>query len=340
MKFDNVSILGFGIAEAPHRIPSADIEERLRPVAERLGVNPKLLTELTGIDARRFWDEGVQPSDVAAMAGEAAIADAGIDRKKIGMLVNTSVCRDYLEPSTSAFAHQKLGMSADCGNFDLGNACLAFVNGIQVVGNMIERGQIDYGLIVDGESSRHVTERTIAMLLDPSCDKKRYRDNFATLTLGSGGAAMVLCRSDLAPADKDHRVKGGVEVAATEHVNLCKGTNEGMQTDASALLLAGLGLASATFAKAKQKLGWTPSHLDELIIHQVSKVHTDKLCEILELDASRVTRIYPEYGNIGPASIPFALQKARLAGRLEKGKKVGLLGIGSGLNCAMMEVVW
>ena len=50
--------------------------------------------------------------------------------------------------------------------------------------------------------------------------------------------------------------------------------------------------------------------------------------------------IFPEYGNIGPASVPVALFKLAELGRLRRGSRVGLLGIGSGLNCSMAEVVW
>lgn len=340
MHFSNVSILGLGHVDAPHRIRSTDIEERLAPMAERVGLKADMLSSLTGILERRYWDEGVRPSEVAAMAGEVAIADAGVDRKKIGVVINTSVCKDFIEPSVAAFVHNKLKLPADCLNFDVGNACLAFLNGIQIVGNMIERGQIEYGLVVDGEGSRTPVEATIKRLLEPGTDKQRFRDNFATLTLGSGSAAMVLCRSDLAPEGKGHKVIGGVSLAATEHVNLCKGNPDEMVTDASALLLAGLELAYRTWAKAKVELSWSPTALDEAVIHQVSEVHTNKFVEMLELDIEKVFKLYPLFGNIGPASIPIALSKSREAGRLTPGSRVGLLGIGSGLNCSMMEVVW
>ncbi len=61
-------------------------------------------------------------------------------------------------------AHSELGLPETCMNFDLGNACLGFVNGMDIVGNMIERGQIDYGILVNGETSRQITEDTIELL--------------------------------------------------------------------------------------------------------------------------------------------------------------------------------
>jgi 3-oxoacyl-[acyl-carrier-protein] synthase-3 len=338
MKFTNVSIAGLAHVDPPHRVTSAAISDRLTPALDRLGMRRNVLESASGILARHYWDEGVQPSQAATWAGEKAIADAGIDRAKIGILVSTSVCRDFLEPSVACLVHGSLKLSPDCLNFDLANACLGFMNGMQLVGNMIERGQVDYGLIVDGESARHIQDVTVARLLQESTTKEEFQSQFATLTLGSGAAAMVLCRSDLAP--EAPRFTGIVSRAATEHNGLCRGQPDRMDTDAKTLLFAGLGLAQETFEQAKAQLGWTADAIDEAVIHQVSGTHTRLLCETLGLAPEKVLAIYPEFGNIGPASVVIVLSKAREAGRVKKGARVGLMGIGSGLNCAMAEIVW
>ena len=80
--------------------------------------------------------------------------------------------------------------------------------------------------------------------------------------------------------------------------------------------------------------------LDQFIIHQVSKAHTDSLMKLLGLDPDKIHRIYPELGNIGPAAVPIALAKAVEMGKIKRGDRVALLGIGSGLNCSMAEIVW
>jgi len=113
-----------------------------------------------------------------------------------------------------------------------------------------------------------------------------------------------------------------------------------MQTDASGLMVAGLNLAAATFEKAKKELGWHPGDLDQFILHQVSAVHTAKLIALLGLDDRKVFITFPEYGNVGPAAIPITLSKALEADRINKGDRIALMGIGSGLNCTMMEVLW
>ncbi|MBT6490968.1 MAG: 3-oxoacyl-ACP synthase III, partial [Deltaproteobacteria bacterium] len=44
--------------------------------------------------------------------------------------------------------------------------------------------------------------------------------------------------------------------------------------------------------------------------------------------------------NIGPASVPIVLSKVVDSGRVKSGDRIALMGIGSGLNCTMAEVVW
>jgi len=304
----------------------------------RLGLQPGFLEGLTGIRARRMWDVEFQPSQAATAAAELAIEQAGVDRGRLGIVINTSVCRDYIEPSTACIVHRNLGLGPDCMNFDLGNACLGFLNAMDVVGNMIERGQIEYGLVVDGENSRFVVESTIERLNDPDLDQATFRENFATLTLGSGGAAMVLGRSDL--VHDGHRFVGGVTSAATEHSQLCRGQVDQMRTRSKELLIAGITIAKKTYEMAKRELGWTPDVVAEYILHQVSRPNTDKLAEALELPIDKFMPAYVELGNVGPAAVPIVLSKAADAGRIQSGDRVALMGIGSGLNCTMSEIIW
>ena len=338
MRLDNVSILGLAHVDAPIRVPSADFERRLVSTMERLGLPAGMLNAVAGIEARRWWAEDIMPSDAAAMAAEKLIKDVGIDRSRIGVVINTSVCRDYIEPSTACLVHSKLKLSSHCLNFDLGNACLAFMNAMEVAGMMIARGQVEYALVVDGESSRHVQEETLKRLEGDDVDMNAFRSEFATLTLGSGAVAMLLCASD--NAEGAHPFLGGVSIAATEWSHLCKGQVNYMQTDTRTLLAEGVKLAHRTLQLATDVMEWTPGCLDRLVLHQVSAVHTTKLCQALGLDPDKAHLTFPEFGNIGPASVPYTFSKMVEAGLIKRGDRVGLMGIGSGLNCSMAEVVW
>ena len=237
--------------------------------------------------------------------------------------------------------HAKLGLGGDCLNFDLANACLGFINGMAVVAAMIERGDIEAGIVVNGENSREITERTIERLLrDGTTDD--FRNEFAALTLGSGAAAAVLMHADAVAARgmPVRRFLGGINVAATQHSGLCRGQHDKMVTDSHGLLHAGIDLAQQTWGLAMDRFGWHTDYFAEHVLHQVSKTHTEQLVKRLGLDLDKTLPIYPEYGNIGPAAVPIVLSKSINAGRIHDGDKVALMGIGSGLNCAMCEVQW
>jgi len=339
MLFRHVSVDSVAHVDAPVRLTSADIARRLEPAVGRLGIRADVLLEgVAGIRERRVWGASTRVADAATMAARKALAASTAPLDRIGVLINTSVCREFLEPSTASVVHGALGLPDACENFDVGNACLAFLTGMDIAGRMIEHGDIEYGLIVDGETSHEITERTIERLNSPDATAEQFRRELASLTLGSGAAAMVLGHSGLVP--DGHPYRGGVSLAATEFSPLCRGTLDRMVTDSATLLDEGLNLAARTYRMAGDVLGWAGPDLDEFAVHQVSRVYTDGLVDRLGIDPSRVLALYPDHGNIGPASVPVALSKLAEMGRLRKGNRVALMGIGSGLNCSMAEIVW
>ncbi len=312
---------------------SAEFDKRLAGTYARVGLRPGLLQGLAGITERRWWPRDVSFSDAAAMAGAKALAEAGVDPARVGLLIDTSVARAHLEPSAAVAVHHALGLPTDCINFDLANACLGFLNGMQLAATMIDAGRIDYALVVDGEGTRHTHEATLERLARPETTRAEVLAQFATLTLGSGAAAMVLGRAD---AHSDgHRFLGGVMRSATEHHELCIGDLESMRTDAKGLLDAGVALGQAVWADARDESGWADM---DCYVAQVSQVHTRAMCRALELDVDRVPLTFPTRGDMGPAAVPFTL--ATQADRLDPGDRVLLLCVGSGLNACFAAVVW
>lgn len=338
MLFNNVVIKSVASVDAPEVVASQTVADQLSETIQRLEMPGNPLFDLAGIAERRLWDQGFMPSDGATLAAKEALSRADIDPKQVGILINTSVCRDFLEPSTACLVHGNLKLANTCQSFDVGNACLAFINGMNIASAMLERGEIDYALIVNGESSRTINETTIERLAQSSTTMKQFKAEFASLTLGSGSAAMVMSRADLEP--DGHQYRGGVSRAATQFNMLCRGWNHQMWTDTRTLLVEGMKLAEGTYNAARTVLGWVMHELDHVVVHQVSKVHTENVIKAFGVDSHKVHRIFPNLGNIGPASIPTVLAKIVDQGRVQRGERVALMGIGSGLNCAMAEVVW
>ena len=334
-RFRNTALLSVTRVEAPVVVSSADLDARLCDVYERVGLRAGLLERLVGIRERRWWPQGVTFVDGAATAAEKAIAESGVDRADIGLMVNTSIGRMHLEPSTAVAVHDAVGLPRSCQNFDVTNACLGFVSGIEIAGAMIDAGMTDYAVVVNGEDARPVQEATIERLRQPEITAKDVMAEFAALTLGSGAAAVVLGRADQHPGG--HRIVAGVSRAGTEHNQLCIGDNTVMTTDLKGLLDAGLQLSEDLWTAAAPEFGWNDG-IDRYVVHQVSQVHTAALCTRLGLDPNRVPRSFPDYGNIGPVSVPFTL--AGQVDSLSPGDRVLLMGIGSGLNASVLEISW
>ena len=344
MRFDSVHVESLGLALAPEVVTSEELEERLAPVYERFGVSHGRLELMSGIRERRFWPAGTRPSDASFLAGRDALDRSGVPAHRIGCLVHSSVCRDFMEPATASVVHAKLGLPSTAEAFDLSNACLGFANAMALVASRIERREIDAALVVSGEDGGPLVSETVGALLAPNVTRHDLKRAYASLTIGSGGAAMVLAHESV--ATKPHRLVGGVARAATEHHALCSGDRADgtagplMETDSEALLHAGNALAKITWPAFLQELGLHHGDVDRIVTHQVGVQHKRRLFDILELDHARDYTTVETLGNVGSVSLPATLTLAVRDGFIECGQRVAMQGIGSGLHCLMLGLEW
>ena len=341
MKFEHVCIESLAVALPEEIWTSADIEERLRPMYERLKLPAGRLELMTGIKERRMWPAGTRPSDASATAGRAALAKSKLSAQQVELFIHAAVSRDMLEPATASFAHRKIGLPASAQIFDVSNACLGFLNSLTIAAGLIEAGHIRCAMVAAGENGRPLVEQTLRTLLDRPLSRNEIKPYFANLTIGSGAVAALVCHRSLVGSHA-HRLVGGVARAATEHSELCQGDTYGaeslaMQTDSEQLLLAGVALARDTWGQFTTMHG---TAFDRFICHQVGSVHRRKLYETLGLDLNRDFSTFETLGNTGSVALPATLAAAIEAGAVREGDRVGLLGIGSGLNCLMLALEW
>jgi 3-oxoacyl-[acyl-carrier-protein] synthase-3 len=333
-RHQDTAVLSVTAIDAPVVVTSDYFDEQLAETYRRTGMRPGMLAKLAGIHERRWWPAGTTFVDGAVEAGAKAIAEAGVDPTRIGLMINTSVSRQHLEPSIAVKIHAELGLPSHCLNFDITNACLGFVNGMQLAATMIDAGQIDYAVIVNGEGSRPAQESALARLTGPDATSEDLQNEFATLTLGSGAAAMVLGRASEHP--EAHRIVGGASRAATQHHELCVGDYDKMSTDTKGLLVAGMQLARDLWEDAREHFDW--ADMDCYVVHQVSTVHTGRTAKVLGLPTDRIPLTFPTFGNIGPAAVAVTL--AKQVENLTPGDRVLMMGIGSGLNMTCLELAW
>lgn len=348
MRYRHVCIESVSYTLPPNIVTSDEIEQRLAPVYERLGLPAGRLELMTGIRERRFFDAGTRPGTVSAQTARDAIERSRIDKRYFGVLIHGSVCRDQLEPATASSVHHAVGIPNDALVLDVSNACLGLLNGMIILANMIEMGQVRAGVIVGTEDGRDLVEGTIDTLLHaPNVTRKDMKLEFASLTIGSGSAAIVLCDRRLSRSG--NRLLGGAFQADTSSHELCEGGSENetygddrprMQTDSEALLHAGVELAAKTWDECRQTLDWHNSDVNKAFTHQVGKAHRKLLYDRLGLDPAIDYPTVETLGNTGAVALPTAAAIGIENGHLEPGDNVALLGIGSGLSSVMLGIDW
>lgn len=220
MQYSRVHIGALGYELAPVVVSSAELEARLAPVYEKLHIPQGQLEALTGIAERRWWEEEHTVTAGAAAAANKALADAGLDGSDIEVLIYAGVCREHFEPATACAVGDAIGVSQDASVYDISNACLGVMNGIIDIANRIELKQIRCGMVVACESAREIVDIAInRMLADQSMET--FRDSIATLTGGSGAAAVILTDGSL-PTTNRRRLLGAAHKAAPQHHRLCR----------------------------------------------------------------------------------------------------------------------
>lgn len=351
MRFQHVRLAAVRAVLPPRVVTSDEIEARLAPVYTRLKLPEGRLELMSGIRERRFWEPGTRPSQAAAQAGRAALASAGeawgIDPARIGCLIHASVCRDVLEPATASMVHEALALGEDCAAFDLSNACLGVLSAVVQLAAMIEAGMIEAGLVVSGETAEGLHEATLESILnDPTLTRKSFKPHFASLTIGSGASAVLVCHERLAP--RAPALLGGATRTDSSANHLCREETEApasaagplMNTDSEALLHAGCALAGRTWTDARAALGWESRGPDHVFTHQVGAAHRRLLFETLALDPDLDMPTVATLGNTGSTALPTAHALGCAARAPKPGDRIAWLGIGSGLVSLMLGLEW
>ena len=281
MQYHKVCLESFGYTLPRLVVSSAEIEEQLKPLYERLRLPAGRLELMSGIRERRFWEPGTLPSENSIHSCRRALEAADFDRRQIGALVHGSVCRDHLEPATACRVHHHLELPPDCIIYDVSNACLGLLNGMLQVANMIELGQIRAGLVVGSEGSRQLVETTIRQLNeDRSLSRNDIKSAVASLTIGSGSCAVLLTDRELSRSG--NRLVAAAVHAETRFHDLChSGQDEAvaagmqplMETDSERLMAEGIRVGAETFPRLLAAAGLERDELAKTFCHQVGAAH-------------------------------------------------------------------
>ena len=284
MHYNRVHIESIGYELAPVVVSTAELESRLAPVYDAMGMKPGQLELLTGISERRWWEPNFPLSEGAAAAGRKALADADLDPGEIDVLIYAGVCRENFEPATACAVAHRLGVNPNAAVYDVTNACLGVLNGVVDVANRIELGQARAGLVVSAETAREINEHTIDRMLRTQ-SRELFAESVATLTGGAGAVAVLVVSKELTRARR-RRLVGGVVQNATQHHHLCKwGLQSVLPTvdrvlghGAKAIVQKGIDLGHGATSLLKQgldlglrhvKIPFMETHAGEVLKHGV-----------------------------------------------------------------------
>jgi 3-oxoacyl-[acyl-carrier-protein] synthase-3 len=97
------------------------------------------IVERTGIEERRWVDEGEGGAEMGAKAARVAMEEAGVEAKDIDMIVLATLSPDHNFPGTGVFVQRELGIGP-IPVLDIRQQCTGFVYGLSIADNFIRTG--------------------------------------------------------------------------------------------------------------------------------------------------------------------------------------------------------
>lgn len=272
----------------------------------------KDIVEKTGIYERRFTDSDTCASDLCFAAAEKLIADNGIDRSEIDLLVFISQTPDYRMPATSVLLQQRLGLAASTMAFDINLGCSAFLYGLSVVYGLMQGGQIRKALILDGETRSKVYSK---------------KDRRTAFLFGDAGVAALIendtkfgksyfsFNSDGSRGDLIKINAGGYRYPSNAETVIEKVVDEfgNIRTDEQGFMNGGdvfnfvIREIPVDFKKMMTYAGATDETIDFYVFHQANSFINGYLARKLKLNPDKVPSNLHKYGNTSSVSVPLTI---------------------------------
>jgi 3-oxoacyl-[acyl-carrier-protein] synthase-3 len=306
-------IAGLGIALPEHVEPNA-------PIAARFGIDVEWIAKRTGIEERRIAAPGERLFELGAAAAERALAAAGMTAAQIDLVVVATTSNDELMPGASPRVAAAIGAKR-AGAIDLNAACTGFVSALSVASAQIESGRAENVLVVGADLMSRITDPADR---NTSC---LFADGAGAVVMrgaAAGRIGPVVLGADGANADllRTPRETGVTEMQG--HETFKHAVDRMSEVTLQALDASGLGLED----------------VDVFVYHQANARILRSVGDRLGLDPSRVLDCIRKFGNTSAASIPVALEEARLSGALVRGARVLIAAFGAGLTWGATVVEW
>ena len=101
----NAYISGTGFYVPPRVVTNDDLRTQYG-----IDTTHEWIVQRTGIEERRFADEGVGSADLGAFAAEKAIANAGIAKTDLDLIIFATLSPEHCFPGSGVYMQKKLGL--------------------------------------------------------------------------------------------------------------------------------------------------------------------------------------------------------------------------------------
>lgn len=324
----NAGIVGIGTYVPDRVLANTDLEKMVDTTDD-------WIVERTGIRERRIAEPEQATSDLAVIAGERALADAGVDPLEVDLIIVCTNTADMTFPATACLVQERLG-ARKAAAFDLLAGCTGFVYGIGLSSQFIATGAYRTILVIGAETLSRVVN---------------YRDRNMCVLFGDGAGAAVLrpvangsgilafrLWADGAGAPLLMLPAGGSRMPSSRETverNLHYATMNGREI---------FKFAVRTLGEAALELlavaGFDQSDIDLLIPHQANVRIIEAAARRLNLPMEKVMVNVDRYGNTSTASIPLALHEALQEGRIKGGDLIVIVSFGTGLTWGALVIKW
>lgn len=324
-----------GIQLPEHRVTTRELMASTR---HRTRID---LERLTGIREHRVCGPHESSLSLAVGAARDCLSRSRHRGADLDMVISASITRyvdgttHRFEPPLSLSIKEAIGASA-ATSFDVSNACAGMLTGVFLLNDLIRRGDIERGMVVSGERITGLGENAARDI------RSLYSLQLASLTLGDGGAAVIVER---APEGHTGITLTGFTTLA-EHSRLCLGMpawhrpGARMFTRARKIHQVSMKDGPALLEDILALGGATLGDIDWMIPHQTSvralRTGERVLAEKLGAGPKHTVITVDEYGNTASTTLFIALHRYLTDHRFHVGDKVLLLSVASGLQVGVV----
>ena len=287
-------------------------------VRRGVDTNDEWIVTRTGIRSRHLAEAGTTSSALAFEASRRALENAGVTASEIDLIIVATATPDFIFPSTACLLQAKIG-NLGAMAFDIQAVCSGFTYALNIADKFIRSGSHKKALVVGAD--------VFSRILD-------WNDRATCVLFGDGAGAVVLEASGqpgiLATAA---HADGSQHHILSVPGSICGGKVVGdpfLRMDGQAVFKFAVRVLSEVAKECCEIAGIASTSIDWLVPHQANIRIIESTGKKLGLDREQIVVTVDHHGNTSAASVPLALDEAVRDGRIKRGQKLLLEGVGGG----------